>query len=215
MGLAPWGRRRLTSTRGCLTLRQGCRRSDMCPLLLVNTWSHEEESHARCHKHQVGHSVIRSRRVPATVRRLPLSAGGRMAQHALAPTRVRLRLSRLLRGVLTLLHDPVRDRARLCRSLLGTPTSVKWANCDKSYRHRGRRYIRRRRRRTGAEEETRGAAAGRPLTRPADVDPLPAGPRLRALGLCRDLLLRDRPRGSADLQAVRQESVHGVRGRTS
>ena len=49
----------------------------MRPLLLVNTWSHEEESHARCHKHQVGHNVIRSRQVPGTVRRLPLSAGGR------------------------------------------------------------------------------------------------------------------------------------------
>ena len=58
----------------------------MNPLLLVNTWSHEEESHARCHKHQVGHSVRSSRQLRPGARRSALKG------HALTTTRVRLRV---------------------------------------------------------------------------------------------------------------------------
>ncbi len=74
MGLALWGQRRLTSTRGCLSFRQGCRKADMCPLLSVNTWSHEEEPHARCHEHQVGHTVRRPQLRPVG-RRSTLRSG--------------------------------------------------------------------------------------------------------------------------------------------
>jgi len=90
------------------------------PLLLVNTWSHEEESHARCHKHQVGHSVRKLRQLRAGVRRSALRSS------ASAPTRVRLRflpppVTRRWRFFMI----PIRDRAHpRAGRRFGTPTPV-------------------------------------------------------------------------------------------
>lgn len=66
MGLALWGQRPTHEHQGVSELPSGVSEVQWkYPLLLVNTWSHEEESHARCHKREAGHSHIAGRRPPA------------------------------------------------------------------------------------------------------------------------------------------------------
>ena len=64
------------------------------PCLSVNTWSHEEEPHVRCHEHQVGHAA-RGGQLPRWIRRFTLR-DSTAVQRGPAPTRVRLRISRFL-----------------------------------------------------------------------------------------------------------------------